>query len=192
MLPDAHTFMFDTLVSFQTAPKSLLGSGRYVCWSPSASASQTENGFARLGPRHRVIGHDIDVKQTYESLVQPDERPDIFLDVGANYGTHSILFLSAGIPVAAFEPNPNCAQRFQVMCALNNLAGRWEPVALGEAAGEVELVFPKDQTWLGTVSGDIASELKESGNTTSLRVPVVRWFPMSRKCRAANSFSKLT
>src|SRR3954453_3735677 len=43
-----------------------------------------------------IVGHDIEIKQTYAELVKSDERPALFLDVGANYGTHSILLLSAG------------------------------------------------------------------------------------------------
>jgi hypothetical protein len=49
-------------------------------------------GFA-LG----VLGHDAEVKRTYEMLLLSD-RPDLFIDIGANYGTHSMLMAAAGHP----------------------------------------------------------------------------------------------
>src|SRR5437667_2890756 len=45
-----------------------------------------------------IVGHDIEVKQTYESLIGLSSmKPDLFIDIGANYGTHSVLFLVHGI-----------------------------------------------------------------------------------------------
>jgi hypothetical protein len=39
-----------------------------------------------------IVGHDIEVKQTYVALLNSSlSRPELFIDVGANYGTHSIL-----------------------------------------------------------------------------------------------------
>src|SRR4051794_6146166 len=41
-----------------------------------------------------ILGHDIDVKRVYLSAItSPVDRPDLFIDIGANTGTHSILFL---------------------------------------------------------------------------------------------------
>jgi FkbM family methyltransferase len=119
-----------------------------------------------------VIGHDIEVKQTYAALIRSDQRPALFLDVGANYGTHSILFLSAGIPVIAFEPNPTCLSYFQVVCELNGLAGRWEQVAIGNDGGQIELVYPEKETWLGSVSSDNALALRKSTFVRTTQVPL--------------------
>ncbi|MGH7807777.1 MAG: FkbM family methyltransferase [Thermodesulfobacteriota bacterium] len=119
-----------------------------------------------------IVGHDIEVIQTYAAIIVSDQRPALFLDVGANYGTHSVLFLSAGIPVIAFEPNPSCSAHFQAICKLNGLSGRWEQVAIGSEVGEIELVYPEKDTWLGSVSSNVIPSLKESGDVTSLRVPV--------------------
>jgi FkbM family methyltransferase len=118
------------------------------------------------------LGHDIEIKQTYAALIASDQRPTLFLDVGANYGTHSILFLAAGIPVIAFEPNPSCFVHFQTMCKLNGLSGRWEQVALGREVGDVELAYPEKETWLGSVSSDVVPNLKELHDVTSVRVPI--------------------
>jgi hypothetical protein len=86
-----------------------------------------------------VLGHDIEVKKTYAALLKSNQRPALFLDVGANYGTHSVLFLSVGIPIIAFEPNQTCLSYFKTICELNGFAGRWERVAVGNGTGYVEL-----------------------------------------------------
>jgi FkbM family methyltransferase len=117
-----------------------------------------------------IVGHDIEIKQTYAGLIGSEERPDLFLDVGANYGTHSVLFLSAGIPTIAFEPNPRCHEAFDSMCALNGLSGQWEPVAVGAAEGEVELTYPETDTWLGSVSATVSRDLKANGTVISQQV----------------------
>jgi FkbM family methyltransferase len=119
-----------------------------------------------------VIGHDIEVKQTYAALLKSDQRPALFLDVGANYGTHSVLFLSAGIPVIAFEPNPACFSYFQMVCELNGLTGRWEQVAIGNDGGQIELVYPDKETWLGSVSSEVASTLKKANFVRTQHVPL--------------------
>jgi FkbM family methyltransferase len=119
-----------------------------------------------------LIGHDIEVKQTYAALLKSDQRPALFLDVGANYGTHSVLFLSAGIPVIAFEPNPACFSYFQTVCELNGLTGRWEQVAIGNDGGQIELVYPDKETWLGSVSSEVAFTLKKSTFVKTQRVPL--------------------
>lgn len=119
-----------------------------------------------------IFGHDIEIKKTYSALIHSDQRPAYFLDVGANYGTHSILFLSAGIPAITFEPNPICCEYFQTVCKMNDLSKRWEQVAIGGQVGERELVYPEKDTWLGSLSWDVISSLKKSHNTTSLLVPV--------------------
>jgi FkbM family methyltransferase len=117
-----------------------------------------------------ITGHDIEVKQTYAALVTSDERPAIFLDVGASYGMHSVLFLSVGIPIIAFEPNPSCFAHFQTVCDLNGFTGRWEQVAIGNKVGKIELVYPEKETWLGSVSLDVVPTLKKSDGVIVERV----------------------
>jgi FkbM family methyltransferase len=119
-----------------------------------------------------IIAHDIEIKQTYTALLASDHRPALFFDVGANYGTHSVLFLAVGIPVIAFEPNPTCLEHFHAICKLNGFSARWEQVAIGSEVGEIELVYPERDTWLGSVSSTVQSNLKESAGMTSLRVPI--------------------
>jgi hypothetical protein len=55
-----------------------------------------------------TLGDDSTVKKTYAAIVSSSRKPDLFLDVGANYGTHSLLFLAHGIRTWSFEPNARC------------------------------------------------------------------------------------
>jgi FkbM family methyltransferase len=118
------------------------------------------------------LGHDFEVKQTYAALIRSDRSLSLFLDVGANYGMHSALFLSAGIPVIAFEPNRQCRDYFERVCKLNGLSGRWEEVAVGDRFGEVELVYPEHETWLGSVNLDVAANLRKGSNVLLDQVPL--------------------
>jgi FkbM family methyltransferase len=100
-----------------------------------------------------ILGHDIDVKQTYATFVDSRLRPDLFVDIGANYGTHSLLFLVHGIPTITFEPNPECNAGFRKLAAANAIEPRIEPFALGAAPGEVVLTYPARDSWLGAIGG---------------------------------------
>ena len=124
-----------------------------------------------LGLCRLVLGHDAEIKQTYEALIRSDQRPVLFIDVGANYGTHSLLFLAAGIPIIAFEPNPECFPQFQEVCGLNHLGGRWEQSALGRETGQIYLVYPETETWLGSTSGEVISKF-HSSSVAIKRVPI--------------------
>lgn len=96
---------------------------------------------------------DIEVKQTYSTMLSSDAPPTLFLDIGANYGTHSILFSSVGIPVIAFEPNPTCFEFCEMVCQLNGFScPQWEQVAIGDRSGQVDLSYPEGYAWLGSIS----------------------------------------
>jgi FkbM family methyltransferase len=119
-----------------------------------------------------VVGHDIEVKQTYANLLSSNERPILFIDIGANYGTHTILFLSAGIQTISFEPNPDCLRYFQRFCKSNGLVGQWHQVALGNGEGRVELMYPQKDTWLGTIAGDVALQFRQVHELATQPVPL--------------------
>ena len=124
-----------------------------------------------------IIGHDIEVKTTYERLsLASAERPEIFLDVGANYGTHSILFASQGVRTISFEPNPECRDYQRIACEWNRLDIQWEPVAIGDHDGEVELVYPRGKTWLGSIAQDVGSTPGE-----------LAWHPVGRARRRGST-----
>jgi FkbM family methyltransferase len=97
-----------------------------------------------------LLGHETEIKRTYDTLVRLERPPTLVLDVGANYGTHSILLLAHGVTAISFEPNRNCHQFFRNLCAANGVPCRLEPVAVGAEEGTVDLWFPETHEWLGT------------------------------------------
>jgi FkbM family methyltransferase len=100
-----------------------------------------------------VLGHDLEVKKFYAKLLESRYRPEVFIDIGANYGIHSALFLSAGVEIVAFEPNPRCVDYFERVSELNGFGeAKWEAIALGESNCEGALTFSETDTWLGTIS----------------------------------------
>lgn len=107
-----------------------------------------------------IVGHDIDVKQTYEAILTSElSKPDLFVDIGANYGTHSLLFLIKGIKTITFEPNHLCYFYYKNLCKYNDVAPTLEKVALGEENGYVDLAYPKKDTWNGSINIDIIQGL---------------------------------
>jgi len=106
-----------------------------------------------------VVGQDIAVRETYEALIHSSERPDLFIDIGANYGTHSLLFLVHQIKTISFEPNTLCHDYFRRLGEANQVTPNLEPVALGERRGYVTLSYPRRDTWLGSISSEVTEEL---------------------------------
>lgn len=98
-----------------------------------------------------IVAHDPEIKDYYESLARTG-RPSLFFDVGANYGTHSVLMASMGVEVVAFEPNSTCIAYGEALAAANHLAVRWEHVAVGAERGSIVLGYPREATWLGTTT----------------------------------------
>jgi len=108
-----------------------------------------------------LLGNDIEVKDTYIHLIRSEvHRPDVFLDVGANYGTHSILMLALGIQKTfTFEPNRICHQFFLDVCKRNGLKPNLIPEAVGERSEPITLSYPPTQPWLGATNPDQRSRL---------------------------------
>lgn len=121
-----------------------------------------------------VLGHEVPIKETYESLLNQSVKPDLFVDIGANYGTHSLLFLVSGVPVITFEPNAACHDYFRAACVLNGVSPSIEPVALGSQTGEAELVYPPQDTWFGSVNTEVGKRLMRDGSVETRTVPLRR------------------
>jgi len=117
-----------------------------------------------------IIGHDIDVKETYRYLLDSPEKPDVFIDIGANYGTHSLLFLVHGVNTITFEPNSSCHIFFKSLCELNGVEPNLQPVALGENDGYVELSYPVRDTWLGSTDVKVINILAANHELVTERV----------------------
>jgi FkbM family methyltransferase len=100
-----------------------------------------------------LLGHDSTVKETYENILNSDLRPDLFIDIGANTGLHSLLMAKAGVRTIAFEPNPECRPTAFDVFRVNDVAHiEWHQCALGSARQEVVLAYPPGESWLGSIS----------------------------------------
>ena len=97
-------------------------------------------------------GAELEVKRFYRDLLTGPERPEVFVDGGASYGTHTLIFAAHGVPVIAFEPNPECHPTFERLMRPLARAPRLFRAALGERAGRAALWFPADLTWLGAIA----------------------------------------
>jgi FkbM family methyltransferase len=116
-----------------------------------------------------IVAHDYEIKSYYEERILSTNPPKTFLDIGANFGTHSLLFLKCGIRAVSIEPNPECKAYFERMCEINQVEGEWYAIALGEEKGEAELVFPEGETWLGSLK---KSEFGKHEKLISYKIPV--------------------
>lgn len=117
-----------------------------------------------------ILGHETEIKRTYLSLIRSPTPPDLFLDIGAGYGTHSVLFLVHGIETVSFEPNASCHDYFRELCALNGVTPSIVGVALGDSAGWADVWFPETETWLGTTNPGIRQELAIDRQLVTRRV----------------------
>lgn len=118
-----------------------------------------------------IVGHDIEVKQTYETLLGlASMKPELFIDIGANYGTHSLLFLAHGIRTITFEPNTSCHDYFKQICKLNHVTPTLEPVALGDGEDYVDFSYPQRDTWLGSTNSEIIKKLSQHEDLVSKKV----------------------
>jgi len=120
-----------------------------------------------------IVGNDLEVKNFYEKLLNSDHRPNIFFDVGANYGTHSLLFHSQGVQTISFEPNPNAYKGYRNIEELNGVKYNTEKVAVGSKTDKAELVFPKYETWLGSISSEYTEKLEGMENVEKVEVDVI-------------------
>jgi FkbM family methyltransferase len=118
-----------------------------------------------------VVGHEPEIKQTYETIIRL--KPRLVLDVGANYGTHSLLFLVHGVRTISFEPNPNCHACIKDLCSANGVTPTLEPVAVGASEGSIDLWFPESHEWLGTTDPGTRDRLQAQTKLSSLTVPLI-------------------
>jgi FkbM family methyltransferase len=114
-----------------------------------------------------LLGHDVDIKQTYAALVRGPARPGLFIDIGSNFGTHSILFVAHGIPTISLDPNGVCNRYHAALCAANGFAARIETVAIGDRHDFVELHYPPGEPWLGSTDSSTSERLRTEHATES-------------------------
>lgn len=120
-----------------------------------------------------ILGHEPEIKATYETLMRRVGFPRRVFDVGANYGIHSLLFMVHGIDVIAFEPNPACHWYYDRLERHNDVKYRLEPLALGSRECKLELCYPEKDSWLGTTHPDRMRELPPEAELQRIQVSCI-------------------
>ncbi|WP_216746098.1 FkbM family methyltransferase [Paucihalobacter ruber] len=135
-----------------------------------------------------LSGHDIEIKLFYHNFIKSDFKPKVFFDVGANYGIHSLIFLSNNIKTVTFEPNVKCKPFFHKMCTLNNFKPCLVNKAVGEISGFASLMFPERETWLGSLEASTKQKIKDYKQSTQIEVEVIT---LDNYCKLNNIFPDL-
>lgn len=117
-----------------------------------------------------LSGHDEEVKTTYGNLLR-SHAPQVFFDVGANYGTHSLLLSVAGLRTVAFEPNPGCHDYFWHVMEQNRCWPTLVKKGVGSEASRLSLCFDPRETWNGQLSTSAVHG--ETENQTQITVDVI-------------------
>ena len=120
-----------------------------------------------------VLGHEPEIKLTYEALLSCFGIARRVFDVGANYGVHSLLFLAHGVDVISFEPNPECHWYYPGLERDNQVKFRLEATALGASACRLDLWYPERDSWLGTTDPKHMQVLSSRGELRQLQVPCI-------------------
>ena len=118
-------------------------------------------------------GYDTEIHELYEALVRSPWAPRVFLDVGANYGLHSLKLLAHGVRVVSFEPNIDCHPFFLEACRINGMQPDVRAVAVGRTAGVTTLVFPAGRTYLGTTASETVERWDDAADLVERSVPEV-------------------
>jgi FkbM family methyltransferase len=116
-----------------------LSGGRYrIVWG-SLRPQFLVGSAKEVGRVRHLSGERALLKQ----LLAETRQGDVVYDVGANIGTHTMLFaMTVGEAghVVSFEPEPATAQRLRNNVALNNLGNvQFYALALGERSGDASL-----------------------------------------------------
>lgn len=98
-----------------------------------------------------VVGHDVEVKRLYHRLLRSATPPNLFLDIGANVGLDTVIFLNHKVETISFEPSNVCIPQIEALCAKLGLTPLVVPVALGAASAQAELVAPIRDNTIGTI-----------------------------------------
>lgn len=126
-------------------------------WGSKVMCPLREGSFNRDWDLLFALGHDLEVKKQYRKMIRLKEVAK-FVDVGANYGLHSMIFLSHKIPAVIVEPIPECVKRINLLCELNGYSPIIHNIAASNAVGSSVIAWPSSETWLGTLGSRISSK----------------------------------
>ena len=93
---------------------------------------------------------------------------DVFIDIGANIGTYSMMMAKRGKKVAAFEPVPDNFRAFHINLLLNKLQHKVQffNIGLGSEEKSAEFIFDP----VNTGASHIIKDDKESGMHVSVSI----------------------
>jgi len=138
-----------------------------------------------------IIGHDIEVKDFYHRLILSKYKPNVFFDIGANYGTHSLLFSLHKISTYSFEPNPFCSTFFNELMNQNKVKKNLVNYGLGDKICETELVFPENETWNGSILNNQQDKIKTYQKIKKIKVNVTTLDEFSSSKNISPDFVKI-
>jgi FkbM family methyltransferase len=122
------------------------------------------------------LGHDIEVKMTYDTLLSLGGASGAWYDIGACHGLHSLFLLSRGCQVLSIEPNKGATSYLQLVAKANGLSCDVLPSAVGSTRDEARMIYPTYDPWLGSVCPETISRLRgevaRHGPLGELTVPV--------------------
>jgi len=118
-----------------------------------------------------VSALDGELKTTYKNFLQTG-KVKVFFDIGANYGTHSVLFLSHGVHTVSFEPIPFLKKEIEELCRFNGYEPNVVDAAVGNKKGEAVLWIPPGETWEATIVETEAAALGEKHKLEKVTVAV--------------------
>jgi FkbM family methyltransferase len=104
---------------------------------------------------------ELETAEVLESLVtvlkERENRPLVYLDIGAHTGTHVLHMAPLVDGIIAVEPFPPVLARLQRNISLNNLKHvEVLPVGFGDKIGEIPFLLPPDDHQnIGTFSNDV-------------------------------------
>ena len=120
-----------------------------------------------------ALGHEPEIKSTYEALLGRFGIVRRVFDVGANYGVHSLLFLVHDVDVISFEPNPDCHWYYPRLERHNRVKFRLEPTALGASECRLDLCYPEKESWLGTTDPEHTRTLSSKAELRRVQVSCI-------------------
>lgn|GEM_PF-138494 len=103
---------------------------------------------------------------------EANQKPSVFLDVGANIGQHSLFMSRLADEIHAFEPYPTVANKFKAQLALNNIENvTLHEVGLSDENGKLPFFAPAGNN---EGVGSFDSESQQRGNTPAGELEIVR------------------
>ena len=154
-----------------------------LCGRPLVVPLRRESAWLDWDAALSILGHDSELKETYSLLVQLEHPPRLVLDIGANYGTHSMFFLSHGIQTISFEPNVACHVFFRRLCESNGINGWLERMAIGARHTDVDLWYPPGEEWLGTTDPIVRRGLRGESSKITVSQTTVDEYVQARRLR---------